>query len=142
VPFQGEMAGWRTSPWVMKTLVVLEGEVPDIGEQGIVVAGEGGEGDAVGFAELLEPDHVPGGAGAVAGIVQLGDIAVDDEFIGVGPEGAQGVGTARAHPRAAEVGVGDHHDATIGVRHVDCIGWMRAGGARQAGRFRGFPIRP
>ncbi len=60
-----------------------------LSDVGVVVAGEEGELDAVAVAEVGEPGGLEDGAFAVAGVVDLGHVAVDHEAVAAAPERAQ-----------------------------------------------------
>ena len=72
-----------------ENLVVVEVEVSCIGEERIVVTCDECHGDVVGLGEIDELHELFDGVFAVAWVVDLGGVAVDDEVVGVLPEGLE-----------------------------------------------------
>ncbi len=92
-------------------LLVAEGEMAGNVELGVVVAGEEGELDVVGFAELAQLVEVSMGDLSEGWDLDFGDVAVDDQVVHILPQRPElaGVGCAGL----TEVGVGEDEHGEI-----------------------------
>lgn len=72
-----------------ENLVIVEVKVARVRKERIVVAGDQCDGDIITLGEIDELHELGDGVFAVAWVVDLGGVAVDDEVVGVLPEGTQ-----------------------------------------------------
>ena len=86
-------------------------QVADVADERVVVARQERQLDAVLLTQIEQTQCLAGGVRAVPGMMDLGDVAVDDEALGTLPDRAQGIRRGRRPMCSTEVQVGENDRA-------------------------------